>query len=430
MDSKSMGMIIATERNRKQLSQDELGKLIGISRSSIGRLELGQVSDQEVYFAAARQLGFDIKEKLLLSNDTDHAKMILLHKTDLAPATDALLAELEPQDMKSNLEHTGFLLVHKSKVLLFQKKMKKAVQVGEEAIQYLRKHIKKLKHTNLLSYVYNVIANAKYFLNDVDGALKAIDNSIAAFDESGENPKLFYQLRINRCVFLEKMGRFLYAHDDIEYLYLVLDEIDDPDVRLKVLGYKSLLEKIKSRNTTALMIAKEALEYARDNKKYDQHCWITSLVAILYSDLGEKKKAEDYFQLALSYQDRLSNPIIIVEAYTKKGSFHMAEGQINQAKACFDAAISICQQNSYNGHRFVNVLVALSDYYIGIDQLKEAEKHLLTALEIAENRQSDKLETIILLLTKVYKTQNTEKFFFYSEKHLMLHTQKLEVHKL
>lgn len=388
-----------------------------ISPSTISNIERGitYVNEEKIHYVAEK-LGINLNQihELLAKEKQEENRMELKlasieNMIDLI-SPDRGLERLRKLDVPSNHVLSAHIHFLRGKVYLKKNNWIKAQNHFLEAIRIVDQKEEKLK-TNIKAASYHELSLIASAHQDIEQALKYVDEGIESFCADGERSYYQYRLAISRVSYLEKLQRTEEALRQIHDLWKQASQIKSVDlilelykVHLSILGKLNLFEE-------AIQYAMQGIEVARINKKQEQAAELWIILGCIYLKLKKWEEGENCFRTALGLQEKVKSDFLKIKANTYLGLLYLEQECWDQAEELLQEALQLCEKNQKQNPNQWLTYVFLGDCYQKQGKAFEAISLYEKGLDIVKkSRDQHQARWIVLKMAQCYEYVNEHKF--------------------
>ena len=367
-----------------------------ISTTTISNIETGNesVSEEKIKYYCEK-LGIDY-QKLPSLIRTEKEKENLRYekiKTELTQiehlisfnnARKGLKLLRELKDIPESLKH--YVLFLKGRGYIQIDNIKKAKQFFRRAIEHVSEK-PKYKHDNIHVNALNQLARLSYYQNDFEKALNYTSQGLKEFEHEGKNKYLFFVLKMNQAVYLERLGENAEAKEIIKKLLKQQDQIQNIEVVINMYDVKGSIYRKMGMYAEAVEACMKGLKLAKINKKTKRavELWIT--LGSIYYDLDRLREAETCLNLALDLKtSKTKDHHIYLPAYIRLGQIYTKQGKYQDAQLVLNDAITK-GKNTRIISTYIPAFVALGDCYFEQKKFSNAIEAYNSALKLARKHK-------------------------------------------
>ncbi|MFC4076286.1 helix-turn-helix domain-containing protein [Salinithrix halophila] len=266
------------------------------------------------------------------------------------------------------------------------------------------------KESNIEAAAFVELGFCSYSQNDLDQALRYTDSGIEAFIPHGERQQLYFLLHRNKAIYLEKLSRIGEAMKIVQEVWDRLIEMEQADTVLSFYWLRAELLRRTGIVDEAIIYAKEGLEKARLNKKYDSMFDLWTVLGGIYMQQQEWRKSEACFNMALKLEGTFDSEYKFVTTYARVGVLYIKQNKWTEAHEVLTKAVEIGEKTN-TAPRLTYALQIMGDYYRLQQHFEEAIPYYNKALELARKHQYTKKEYQTLFrLSQCYETSDEQAF--------------------
>ncbi|TCS94670.1 helix-turn-helix transcriptional regulator [Hazenella coriacea] len=410
-----LGELLRKKRKELGLRMEDLADE-QISPSTISNIERGMpnVNDEKVnYFANKLGLCLEKLPELMIEEKEKEEKiktrLIYIENIIDLMGADKGLEQLKTISIHSSHPLAAVIYFLKGKCYFQKKNWQKAQNYFFESIRLVERTAE-LKQTNIKAGSLNEIARILYFINDLDQALKYVDEGLEVFVEGGERCYYKHVLLVCKVIYLEKLNRTEEALRWLDAMWSQIHEIENIEVILTMYEMRAIiLQKLKLLEES-VSYAQKGIELARINKMYERSFELWTTLGSTYIKLGDLDEAENCFLTALNLKEKMRKEYLYISVYTQLGLVYLEQNKWCQAQSVLEEALQIGQRTN-NALRFNEALIALGDCFLKQGLINEALVPYSRALEQSQQHGFHNQEHEVLIkLGQCWEKKDPEQF--------------------
>ncbi|MFD1396521.1 helix-turn-helix domain-containing protein [Kroppenstedtia eburnea] len=266
--------------------------------------------------------------------------------------------------------------------------------------------------TNIISAAYTELSLLSYYQNDLEAALKYINNGIQAFKNNRDRPQFKYIMQRNKAIYLERLGRLGEAINIVHEVWDSLGEIEQIETKLSFYWLRSELSQRTGVYQEAIQYAEAGLELARFNYQPSHMFDLWIVLAEVYMKQGDWEQAEECFDLALTLRGKISSSDRdkFITAYSRLGLLYMKLNRQEEAAEMLEKAIRL-GESCDDVPRLTTALHLMGDFHLQQNKREEAAVYYRRELEMARKHHLKKKEYQALLrLAQCFENVDEQEF--------------------
>ena len=163
-----------------------------------------------------------------------------------------------------------------------------------------------------------------------DGAMKHFEQARAMFEAAGDRAGV-REMRCNLGMVLVELGQFADAARAFDALLPEIDQITDPELRVKAYTYAGRALSFSGRTDEGAQQLLKALPLAQEYQLREQEATALEELGYLYEDRGDMLQASAFYEEALKIAREQKDVLGYVEALASAGAAARANGDLDRA---------------------------------------------------------------------------------------------------
>ncbi|KPC76875.1 hypothetical protein ADL26_04405 [Thermoactinomyces vulgaris] len=277
-----------------------------------------------------------------------------------------------------------------------------------ECIRIINEH-RELSKSNLKSASFYELSRVYYRKNDLEFALKLIQNGLSAFVTEGERDYYKHYLLISEAIYLDKLGFTNAAMKALERTWTYLSEMDT-ETQLTMYSLQAILHNELKNHDEAISCINKAIDMAQRLKHFD-HCFeLWTTLGVSYKNLGDFDSAKTCFNTAYRFKNKLRDKYLLpAYNYTELGKLYKQINNMELAEKHLISAVKLSKKVN-NEPKQLEAQVALGECYLHQNKITEAIQQFEEASKIAKRHLTKKEREIMLKLAQCYEKRDTVKY--------------------
>lgn len=259
-------------------TRDSLGKTLkdvsfNVSAATASNIETQEqkVTDKKVY-AYLENLGITREMVKIRVQETQNRINKIQFSLDLitnmfnSGILDQGIADLKKIQLDNFHPLYAYTLYLEGRYLRHQNQWEDSLNILLRAIEIHKKNNYSLNN-NFLSHVYNSLSICAYYLDDLPLALKYAENGLAEFNQDTNTPDVYYTLKRNQLLYLERSGDTTQAFANVNKIWDERHKIEKIKVKLGFYKSRATLLHYTKQYHEAIACVEEGIRIARLNNE-------------------------------------------------------------------------------------------------------------------------------------------------------------------
>jgi tetratricopeptide (TPR) repeat protein len=287
----------------------------------------------------------------------------------------------------------------------------------EQAHQYvdtLRKLVESVSDPHILMKVDLLEINLYEHKFDVDRYTQLMKSFEEKWENFRNDPDILVQyLRIKGNMEFH-MARYEKAMWHYKAAEKRLADVTDEIEKGYIYGNLGKTYLLLANPSLGILYAEKAMQIMSAHDRWLEMCHLLQLIGSCYCYNGEYEEALQYFERILRMCDQfLVSSLLISRAYHEIGICHMKLGNTEKAIHFLNQSLDVVEPGGLPDWEIGVVHQSLCQTYLKCGDLVQAKKHILTALELLQDRKNFLAECYIYLGKIAYAENTPETFVTY-----------------
>ncbi|SEM84290.1 tetratricopeptide repeat protein [Lihuaxuella thermophila] len=313
---------------------------------------------------------------------------------------------------------TPFIHYLKGRICYEEKSWKEAEEKYHHALKLL-KHYRFNPKDNIVAACYTELARCSFSQNNIEQALKFVEQGLKQFDETKEKKGIKYRLLGNKALYLLRTSRNDQASRLLDQVWPEVEKLDHSYEDYPVLNlykFRSMILRDQGMYEEAIDCCHKGMQIARSRGSIRIGLYLDFLIIYGSINLKQKEftKAYDSFQLALASDPDFRSPRRHVDAHTYLAVLFNSQKDWTQSMVHLEEAIKILQENP-DPFRLAKTLIVKGNLFFLQKHYAEALPYFQEAAKISGKHGYQQREyTALLKSADCFDNLFDKEQFYYS----------------